>query len=101
MQQTGLVSGNYLFSFGGWMEQTASEGEIFTQIHLNGSPISGSEMKFKRGRTGGQSSDTQGTHNYANFPINNVPANATIEIRWRVDTGLGTITNRYFTIFKI
>lgn len=95
MQKSGLVSGNYLFSFGGWMSQSIKQGEIFTEIYVNGTPVSGSEMKFKIGRI------NNGTHNYSNFPLNNVPNNGTVEVKWKVNRGTGTITNRYFTIFKI
>ena len=102
MQQAGLESGNYLFSFGGWMEQSVNQAEIFTQIYVNGTPVSGSEMKFKIGRIGGgAAAPINATHNYCNFPLNNIPNNATVEVRWRVNEGTGTINNRYFTIYKI
>lgn len=101
MQQVGLDFGDYLFSFGGWMEQSQSHAEIFTQIYVNGTPVSGSEMKFKIGRVGGGNrAEISTSHNYCNFPLNNIPNNTTVEVRWKVNTGTGTINNRYFTIFK-
>ena len=102
IQKSNLDIGNYLFSFGGWMQQSDSQGEIFTEIYLNGSSIAGSEMKFRTGIVGGGNiTDINATHNYSNFPINITTNNSTVEVRWRVNFGTGTITNRYFTIFKI
>lgn len=101
MEEESLEEGDYLFSFGGWLEQSVSQGEIFTQIVINGTPVAGSEMKFRIGRVGGgNQAPINTTHNYANFPLS-LPNNATVGVEWRVNAGTGTINNRYLTLFKV
>lgn len=99
MQFNNVVGGNYLLSFGGWIDNTGGNAETFMEIYINGNPVSNSEMKHRRGSN--NNSRFQGTFNYSNFPISSIPNNATIEIRWRRSAGTSSITNRYLTLIKI
>lgn len=100
-QITSVPAGDYFLSFGGWVTHSNGNSEIFMEIYVNGTAVAGSEMKFKRGSAAGPGggSTTEGTFNYANFPIT-VGANQTVEIRWRTDAATATITNRYLSIIK-
>jgi len=97
MQITSVPTGNYFLSFGTSFEHSSNGDNIYTNIYVGGSAVTGSEQHWRRGNAQGNISST---HNYSGFPIT-LATTATVEIRWRTDSATATSENPYMTLIKV
>lgn len=96
MQILNVPAGTYLLSYGTWVGHGSANAQIYTEIYVGGAPVTGSEMMWSRG---GNQGDTNGLVTYNNYVIT-LGATATVQIRWRTNTGTATSNNRYLTLLK-
>jgi hypothetical protein len=96
MQITNVPAGTYLLNYGNWVQHGSSNAQIYTTIYIGGVAQTNSEMMFRRGASQG---NVAATHVIAGYLIT-LGTTATVEIRWRTNTGTATSTNRYLTLLK-
>jgi len=97
MQLTSIPAGNYLLSFGTSFEHSTNGDQIWTNIYVGGTIVSGSEQHWRRGAAQG---DISSTHNYSGFPIT-LASTATVDIRWRTAGATASAENPYMSLIKV
>ena len=97
IQITDVPVGDYFLSFGATFEHSATGDQIYTNIYVGGTAVTGSEQHWRRG---GSQGNISSTHNYSGFPIT-LATTATVEIRWRTDGATASAENPYMTLIKV
>jgi len=97
MQITSVPAGDYFLSFGTSLEHSSNSDQIFTNIYVGGTIVTGSEQHWRRGAAQG---DVSSTHNYSSFPIT-LASTSTVDIRWRTDSATASAENPYMTLIKV
>ena len=86
--------GNYLVSFTGSTENSLGNKTNFFSVYVNGTKIDYSQRRFKRGSNQGD----VGAEVSIKIYVKDVGIDETIEIRWRVNGGTGTIYERNLVV---
>ncbi len=97
MSQADVPEGVWDIEFISDVENDTNNAEVFAYLFSGGAQIVAQERPFRRGAGQG---NTRGTTALKGSAINVGPGGATIEVRWRVSAGEGTMGNRTLAITR-
>ena len=88
-------AGDYLVFFTGTVANSSSGRGVMTSIYVNGSKVAASEVEETPGNNNDKTAVATNTY------VTGLGAGQAIEVRWRVESNTGTITNRTLIVQKV